>query len=144
MEQSSFPTPRHGADSRGRAVKLSGNDLAADDEVICGLSALCAYGRKFDDETRDRLRVTIHPDQLSGPLHYAERFSVLLLRPYPCDEPAYQSKYASGGTPPTNVTASLSAAYGGDAYIASFNFATTGPTVGLYENEGGLSALSAR
>jgi hypothetical protein len=62
----------------------------------------------------------------------------------PVTQPAYQSKYASGGTPPTNVTASLSAAYGGDAYIASFNFATTGPTIGLYENEGGLSALSAR
>lgn len=33
--------------------------------------------------------------------------------------------------------------YQGDAYIATFNFGTTGPQIALYENGGGLSALPA-
>jgi uncharacterized protein (TIGR03437 family) len=59
----------------------------------------------------------------------------------PVTQSALQSKYGGDGTPLLNQTTFSDFVDLGDAYIASFNFTTAGPTINLYENGGGLSAI---
>jgi uncharacterized protein (TIGR03437 family) len=59
----------------------------------------------------------------------------------PVTQSAFQSVFGGNGTPYPNENPIFDNLSNGDAYIASFSFAVTGPSIALYENGGGLSAM---